>query len=195
MEPIKLLIIDDDPDQQALLRETLETRFGGGSVIGVHSKREAMAQPLEAFDLILCDFNLPDGSGLDVLDLIRTRCDTPVIMVTGENVGQTAVDTIERGAVDYVVKHGDYFLTIPLVVEKNLTAARIKRQMEALQRELVRKNAELERLLRQVEQAAATDPLTGLYNRRHFADVLDQLFAEATRYGHDMSCVNRKSVV
>ena len=33
------------------------------------------------------------------------------------------------------------------------------------------------------------DPLTGLYNRRHFVRVLEQLFAESQRYGHDLSCV------
>ena len=36
---------------------------------------------------------------------------------------------------------------------------------------------------------AATDPLTGLYNRRHFSRVLDQLYAEAQRYNKDLSCV------
>lgn len=36
---------------------------------------------------------------------------------------------------------------------------------------------------------AATDPLTGLYNRRHFSRVLEQLFAEAHRYDKDLSCV------
>ena len=36
---------------------------------------------------------------------------------------------------------------------------------------------------------AATDPLTGLYNRRHFGRVLDQLFSESQRYDSDLSCV------
>ena len=36
---------------------------------------------------------------------------------------------------------------------------------------------------------AATDPLTGLYNRRHFGRVLDQLFAESERMDTDLSCV------
>src|SRR6185436_6180964 len=40
-----------------------------------------------------------------------------------------------------------------------------------------------------LEQMAATDPLTGLYNRRHFARVLEQLFAEAQRYDKDLACV------
>src|SRR5439155_9397539 len=57
---------------------------------------------------------------------------SPVIMVTGENVGHIAAEAIRKGATDYVVKFGDYLLTIPLVVEKNLTVARIKRENEQL---------------------------------------------------------------
>ena len=121
---------------------------------------------------------------------------TPVIMVTGENVGQIAAEAIRRGATDYVVKFGDYLFTIPLVVEKNLTVAKVKRENELLRTELEQalrevrdKNAQLEQSLKRVEEMAATDPLTGLYNRRHFGKVLEQLFAEAQRYDKDLACV------
>jgi diguanylate cyclase (GGDEF)-like protein len=81
-------------------------------------------------------------------------------------------------------------------VEKNLTLAKIKRENESLRRELERalaevrdKNAQLQQSLRRVEELAATDPLTGLYNRRHFSQLLEQLFAETQRYDNDLSCV------
>ena len=51
------------------------------------------------------------------------------------------------------------------------------------------RTAELEVSMKKLEELAATDPLTGLYNRRHFARVLEQLFAEAERYEKDVSCV------
>ena len=41
----------------------------------------------------------------------------------------------------------------------------------------------------ELEQMAATDPLTGLYNRRHFGRVLDQLYAETQRLDKDLACV------
>src|SRR4051794_13669404 len=126
---------------------------------------------------------------MDVLADIRARCSTPVIMVTGENVGHIAAEAIRRGATDYVVKFGDYLFTIPLVVEKNLTVAQLKREKEQLQKQLEEKNELLEAEKRRVEEMAATDPLTGLYNRRHFGKVLEQLFAESQRYEQDLSCV------
>jgi two-component system cell cycle response regulator len=190
-QKLKLLIIEDDADQRELIRETLEDHFGRDTVVGVDSRASALAQDLAAFDLILSDYNLPDGSGMELLEQIKSRCETPVIMVTGENVGQIAAEAIQRGATDYVVKFGDYLFTIPLVVQKNLTVAKVKREKEDLQRQLEQKNAELEKALKQVEQMAATDPLTGMYNRRHFGRVLDQLFAEAQRYDEqtDLACV------
>jgi diguanylate cyclase (GGDEF)-like protein len=91
---------------------------------------------------------------------------------------------------------GDYLFTIPLVVEKNLAVAKIKRENEELRMEVelalaqVReKNTQLEQSLKKVEEMAATDALTGLYNRRHFGKALEQCFAEAQRYEKDLSCL------
>ena len=184
---LNLLVIEDDPDQRELMRETLEDHFGKGTTSGAAGRKEALALDFARFDLILCDYNLPDCSGLELLDDIRGRCSTPVIMVTGENVGPIAVEAVRRGATDYVVKFGEYLFTIPLVVEKNLTVAKIKRENESLREELERKNDELEKSLRRVEELAAT--LTELLNRRHFGHLLDQLFAETQRYEKDLSCV------
>lgn len=193
---LKLLIIEDDPDQRDLIRETLEDHFGKGTVTAAASRAQALAQDFHTFDLILSDYNLPDSTGIELLQEIRTRCTTPVIMVTGENVGHIAIEAIRKGATDYVVKTGDYLLTIPLVVQKNITVAKLMRENETLRLELERaladlrdKNTQLEASLTRVEEMAATDPLTGLYNRRHFSRVLDQLFAEAQRYNKDLSCV------
>lgn len=196
MVKLKLLIVEDDTDQLDLMRETLEDYFGKGVVVGVPSRRAALALDVEEFDLILCDYNLPDGNGMELLEQIAKRCSTPVLMVTGENVGPIAAEAVRRGASDYVVKFGEYLFTLPLVVEKNLTLAKIKRENETLRRELERalrevrdKNEQLHESLKRVEELAATDPLTALYNRRHFSQLLDQLFAETQRYEKDLSCV------
>jgi len=58
---------------------------------------------------------------------------------------------------------------------------------------IVRLNAELEERVayrtQQLRELASREPLTGLYNRRHFREVLERRFAEATRYDTDLSCV------
>jgi two-component system cell cycle response regulator len=196
LDKLKLLIIEDDDDQRELIRETLEDYFGRGTVDGAANAQEALKHDVSGFDLILTDYNLPGCNGMQLLEQIRGRCSTPVIMVTGENVGRIAAEAIRKGATDYVVKLGDYLFTIPLVVEKSLTVAKVMRENELLRgeleqalREVQDKNVQLEKSLKRVEELAATDPLTGLYNRRHFSRVLEQLYAESERYDSELSCV------
>src|SRR5258705_10207488 len=81
-QQIKILIIEDDDDQRELMRETLEDHFGVGTVVGAESGNAAMAHDLARFDLILSDYNLPDRTGMNLLEEIKSRCTTPVIMVT-----------------------------------------------------------------------------------------------------------------
>jgi two-component system cell cycle response regulator len=188
-ERLRLLIVEDDPDQRQLIGETLEQHFGARTVQAVDSGAEALKLDLAAFDLILTDFNLPDITGMELLEKIRAACGTPVVMVTGENVSQFAAEAIRKGAMDYVVKVGDYLFTIPLVVQKNLTVAKLYKHNEELRADLRKKNTQLEESLKMVEELAATDPLTGLHNRRYFNRVLDQLFAESERINTDLSCV------
>jgi two-component system cell cycle response regulator len=196
VDSLKILVVEDDADQRSLICETLADKFGAESVCNAASLGEALEKDLPAFDLILADYNLPDASGLELLKQIKARCDTPVIMVTGENVGHIAAEAIRKGAADYIVKMGDYLFTIPVVVEKNLTTAKIQQENQTLRHKLEHalnqlqdKNQQLEESLVLMQQMAATDPLTSLYNRRHFGRVLEQMFAESQRYQNDMACV------
>jgi diguanylate cyclase (GGDEF)-like protein len=72
----------------------------------------------------------------------------------------------------------------------------VKRQQDDLAAANKQLDHDLERALAdlkiknaRLEELAATDPLTGLYNRRHFGRVLEQLFSEASRYSDDLACV------
>jgi two-component system response regulator AtoC len=74
----------------------------------IHAADVATAQRLladSAWSLAVLDHNLPDGSGLDLLDSIRrSDPDIPILMMTGEGSERVAVDAFRRGASDYVVK-------------------------------------------------------------------------------------------
>lgn len=186
---VRLLVIEDDLDQQMLIRETLEDHFGPGSVDVAPTCADALARDLPSYDLILCDYNLPDGNGLDLLATLRRRCETPVMMLTGENTSDVAKEAIRRGATDYVVKAGAYLTIMPLTVEKNIAVGRLQSERETATATLRRRATQLEENLREIEQLASTDPLTGCYNRRAFQAIFDQLFAEAYRTGAELSCV------
>lgn len=191
----RLLLIEDDPDTADLIIETLHDHFGPGCCEHVGDCASARSVELDHLDLVLSDMNLPDGSGLEVMQtLLERRADLPIVFVTGENILSNAVKAVKQGAYDYVVKAGDYLFTIPVVVEKNLELWRIKQDNQRLAAELadtleaVRlKNRQLEEAVSRAERLAATDPLTGLANRRAFNQTLGQRFAEAERHGGDIA--------
>lgn len=67
--------------------------------------------------------------------------------------------------------------------------SRINNQLVTLQRELSRKNAELEGLYADAKNRAVTDSLTGLYNYRGVFDLGEREIARARRYGHSLSAI------
>lgn len=185
----RLLMVDDDADHRQLMSLVLRQGIPGITVTTAATMEEALRHLPENFDLAIVDLNLPDGSGIDVLKGLRTAHDLPVIIVTGERFGEPAVEGINAGAADYLIKHGDYLHVLPALVLKTLALQGIKNENARLQEELLRRNAELERLNVALRRMAAHDPLTGLYNRRHFNELFAQLFAESDRYGTDLTCV------
>lgn len=193
----RLLLVEDDANAAFLISQTLRDQFGADCVQRCRSIEEALAQDIHRIDLVLMDVKLPDGSGLTLLGrLLERRPDLPVVLVTGEGILENAIAAIRRGAYDYVVKAGDYLFAIPLVVEKNLALHRMKQENLRLQRELEQsleqvriKNAQLEEAVAKLETMAATDPLTGLANRRAFAAAFDRAFADAVRHNKDLAVV------
>ena len=193
----KLLLVEDDRDTAALICETLEDHFGEGCIKHCDSVEKGLAEEVGNYDLIITDVNLPDGTGLQILDaMLERRADIPVIIITAEGTLENAVRAIQRGASDFVVKAGDYIFAIPIIVEKSLAQWGIRRENQKLEqkltltlREVRSKNEQLELAVEQLEHMASTDPLTGLANRRALNEAIDRAFAEATRYGRDLSCI------
>lgn len=198
IEHPRILVIEDDDDQRELICEALRTYYDdreGVDVVGAPTGAEALASDLHGFDVILQDYNLPDIIGPDLIEKLLAKVDLPIIMVTSENVSETAIEAIRRGAQDYIVKSGDYLFALPVLVEKNIRLHRLKQEnrrlqldLEAMLKELQVKNVQLEESLEKLRTMATTDHLTGLANRRHFAEMLDRLFSEAVRYDFDLCC-------
>ena len=194
----RILIVEDDEDQRQLLCEALGIYYGDEQqqrIVGVPSAFAALEQPLADFDVVLLDYHLPDMSSLDLMSKIHAQVDVPVIYVTGENNSKAAADAVTRGAMDYVVKLGDYLFAIPVVVDKNLRLHGIKRENDRLRNELELmvgqlrvKNIQLKEALEQQRKMAVTDHITGLANRRHFSELLANCYDEASRYGFDLAC-------
>ena len=145
-----------------LIAEWVNRHFGCACTTRCGSLADLAKHDLNRVDMVMSDYNLPDGTGLDVLALVQGRReDLPVILVTGVREANTAVDAIRRGAYDYVMKVGDFARTIPVVIEKNLEVARIRRDNLRLQAALATSLAELKRKNRTRPTASSRTPRPG----------------------------------
>jgi diguanylate cyclase (GGDEF)-like protein/PAS domain S-box-containing protein len=103
----KLLIVDDEPLMRSGLRHHLEQE--GRTVFDCGTGAEAIALiKSNDMELVLLDINLPDISGLDILEWIRAnRKATSVILVSGDDSIDSAIKALRHGAAEFVRKPYD----------------------------------------------------------------------------------------
>jgi DNA-binding NtrC family response regulator len=104
MRKKNILIIDDDKIILDSLYEFLSLE--GFQTTGAETRKSALARlEEENYCLVLTDVNLPDGDGLELLDVIkRNYPQTVVIVITGYGTIDSAVKAIKSGAYDYLTK-------------------------------------------------------------------------------------------
>ena len=101
-----VLMIDDEPSWLRAVKILLERHLGIHHVVTCSDSREATRLLDEqTYSLLLLDLTMPHRSGVDVLTEAAERCPSmPVIILTGRNEIDLAVDCMKRGAYDYFVK-------------------------------------------------------------------------------------------
>ncbi len=135
--PIRLLCVEDNPDDVELMALTLERadpqrRYVLSRVDDANAFLEAVS---EDFDAILCDFNMPRFSPYAALQiLVARRCGTPLIVVTRAIGEEAAVHVLRCGAKDYLTK--DKLGTLPQIIERVMTERRRVVEQEQLGLEL-----------------------------------------------------------
>jgi DNA-binding NtrC family response regulator len=105
--PLRILHLEDNSNDVELVRETIISE-GINVEMTVADTRSDFIDSLEkgTYDLILADYTLPTFDGLSALDIVREKFShLPFIFVTGTMGEEKAVETLKRGATDYVLKH------------------------------------------------------------------------------------------
>jgi two-component system response regulator PilR (NtrC family) len=101
------LIVDDEPD----IRELLEITLNRMNIETCCAENLSGAKKLlqqKSFDLCLTDMKLPDGNGLDLLDLIQTlSTPIPVAVITAHGNMESAILAMKKGAFDFISKPFD----------------------------------------------------------------------------------------
>lgn len=108
LEPrLRVLLVEDNPLDTRMVIRALETSTDAAyEVVHVGDLENALDRgSQEAFDCILLDLSLPDSEGLVPVELLSARSpQCPVVVLTGLDDPEVAIEAVQRGAQDYLIK-------------------------------------------------------------------------------------------
>ena len=130
-----ILCIDDEPSVGVVLEHHL-TEIGHHPVLATSVDEGLKAVREQPFDLIISDYRMPNATGLDLLEVLRSQgYEIPVIIMTGYSSIEHAVMSIRHGAVDYLTKPLRQE-ALRIAVNNAIEVARLRRENEAYRREI-----------------------------------------------------------
>jgi PAS domain S-box-containing protein len=158
-EDLRLLIVEDVPTDAELMERELR-RAGISFTSRLVQTRQDFVDELTRFgpDLILVDYTLPNFDGLSALDLAaRSSPHVPVIFVSGTIGEERAIETVKRGAKDYVLK--DRLSRLAPAVRRALDESRERTERLRAEEELAASEARYRAIVEdQVELVCRTLP-------------------------------------
>ena len=159
-----ILIVDDEPAARYGLRRALESKYRVTEADSAEAAREALTH--EQPDLLLLDVVLAGQSGIEFLRWIRQQgSEIPVLMVSALDTAKTAVEALQLGAADYLVK-GFELEELRQRVANLLKLASLEKENDSLRRQLasegqfgamIGRTSEMRRTFEMAERVAPTD--------------------------------------
>src|SRR5580658_518705 len=159
-----ILIVDDEPAARYGLRRALESKYSIAEADSAEAAREALSR--EQPDLVLLDVVLPGQNGIWFLQWMREQgSEVPVLMVSALDTAKTAVEALQLGAADYLVK-GFELEELRQRVGNLLKLATLEKENNALRRRLttegqfgqmIGRTAEMRHAFEMADRVAPTD--------------------------------------
>ena len=188
---MRLLIVNNAPDEFAVLRTVLSAEQGWKVVIAQSGAEALQALANGGVDLVLADLVLAAGCGLELCRSIKNSpdiSDTPVVILLTAAEREYLGPAYEAGACDYIMKPLDPIEVVARVRAVLRTKDEIDRrrahesQLEARYRKLQAVNQEL-------LQLSLVDPVTGIANRRQFNEMMDRAWRSAARHQFEIALI------
>ncbi len=137
-KPLRILVVEDEVLDAELALDELR-RDGLGFESSLVDDESAYRAEFERFvpDIVLCDLSMPGFSGYRALDILRERSPaTPFVFVSGTIGEEAAIEALQRGATDYVLKGG--LSRLPSVVRRAVREAEELAARKRVEIELLR---------------------------------------------------------
>ncbi|MCC6897490.1 MAG: diguanylate cyclase [Polyangiaceae bacterium] len=174
----RALVVDDSAPVRAAVAETLRQSGDLEEVLEAEDGLAALRIMAEAKpDIVICDLVMPGCDGIQLLRLRSAKPELtgiPVLILTADTELDRKVELFDRGATDYVCK--------PFDPRELVARVRVHLRLKLMAEDLAAANEKLVRL-------SCTDPLTDLFNRRHFNNVIDVEVARLVRYGIPLALI------
>ena len=131
MEPLTLVIIEDEEAHFSLMKRAITKEFPHAFIYHFQEANTCLEQLDRIIpSVIITDYLLPGMNGIEFLETISQKNkDIPVIMITGQGDENIAVKAMKSGAIDYLVKSGDFFTLVPTVIEKVVRKNRLEQSL------------------------------------------------------------------
>src|ERR1043165_2232534 len=170
VDPARILIVDDHEDNVELLRARLEA-WGYTPECAMDGESALKMIEQSPPDLVLLDVMMPNIDGIEVAKRVKANKDLPfipIIMQTALDATENKVEGLNAGADDYITKPID-FAELKARLVSMLRIKRLQEELEERERQLLEANERLRHMSR-------TDALTGLDNRRHLEEHIEEMF-------------------
>lgn len=151
-DPARVLIVDDEAAQMKALCDTLMDH--GFETAGFTSGQDALAAlPEGNFDLLLTDLTMPEMDGIALLqEALKFDANLVCIIMTGKGSIATAVQAMQTGALDYILKPFKLSGILP-VLSRALSVRRLRLENARLEQHVRERTAELETVNAELERA------------------------------------------
>ncbi|GHA68479.1 hybrid sensor histidine kinase/response regulator [Cognatilysobacter bugurensis] len=139
--PLQLLLVDDNPDDRALVLREIRKVLPEARVdeIGDAETFDALLEAGRCWDVVVTDYRLRWSTGLDIFARLRAdRPGTPVIMFTASGDEELAVSALKQGVDDYITKTPKHYGRVPYAVQAVAEHARRTRESDQAQQALER---------------------------------------------------------
>ena len=149
MPGLTILHLEDDPLDAELICAAIEEGGFACAVTRVDTRDSFLtAVQQHTYDVILADYSLPSFDGLSALDIVRdSHLATPFILISGVLGEDIAIESLKRGATDYVLKH--HLERLAPAIERALREAQARAERQHSDHELAQAY-ERERLINQI---------------------------------------------
>ena len=189
---LRVLLVEDDPILLGIL-ETWLKKAKQHTVKSARNGSEALALALDFMPhVVITDWRMPVMDGIELCKTLRSSTwgeNIYILMLTANNEDQELIQAFDSGVDDYLIKP----LNLPTLGSRLKAAWRYVRMRDAWEDDHHRLSsmaAELALSNRRLQEAALTDPLTELANRRAGLNALNQAWSLSARYDHPLSVIS-----